>query len=441
VVHFEDYVPYGKGRPRWISSTFTPHSDADGAVVGFFALMIDITERKHSERELAESLARYRFLADAMPQNVWTADAEGRQDYVNRRWVEYTGLSADLGARDRWAEIVHPDDGEPTMRRWLAAVRTGGDYRMEHRLRDASGEYHWFLSLALGRRDETGRVVQWVGTATNIDEQRLAYAKLVEARAELRRRADNLEDEVRLRTARLEEVNAELEAFTSSASHDLRVPLHHIQSFADAILEDGAMTLSPEGHANMRMIQVASRRMDRLIVDLLAYSRLSHAEIQIGPIDLERMVEQVLFDLKVTVTAANAVIEVAHPLPTVAADGTGLRQVLTNLLANALKFVAPGRRPTVMIRAERRAGRVRLWIQDNGIGIDASQHDAIFKIFHRLHGNRQYEGTGIGLSLVKRAMQRMGGDCGVESETGSGSRFWVEFRADTFAGATDASSI
>jgi signal transduction histidine kinase len=192
--------------------------------------------------------------------------------------------------------------------------------------------------------------------------------------------------------------------------------------------------LSPEGRANMRMILAATKRMDRLIVDLLAYSRLSHAEIEIMPMDLGLIVDDVLSELRVTVEAAHAAVEVERPLPMVAADATGLRQVLTNLFSNALKFVPPGRRPCVRIRAERRTGRVRLWIEDNGIGIDASQHDAIFKIFHRLHGNRDYEGTGIGLSLVKRGMLRMGGDCGVESEKGAGSRFWIEFKTESAPG-------
>ena len=426
-VNYEEFLPQLHGEPRWISATLTPHVLENGEVGGFFALAIDISARKRVERELAELLERYRFLADAMPQNVWTTNAAGRQDYVNRRWIEYTGIGFDDDARDRWAEIVHPDDLEATRERWAQAVRDGRRYEMEHRLRDASGNYRWFLSLALARRDETGRVVQWVGTATDIDAQRRAYAELSEARAELKRHADNLENEVRLRTARLEEVNGELEAFTYSASHDLRVPLNHIHGFAEAVMEDRETHMSPDGQSNMRRILSSARRMDTLIQDLLAYSRMSRDEIVIKPTDLGLALDEVLAGLQATIRAGNAKIHMELPLPLVPADPVGLRQVLSNLLTNALKFTEPGRPAEVRIRAEARDGRTRLWVEDKGIGIDRRHHESVFKLFHRLHGAQAYAGTGIGLSLVKKGMARMGGDCGVESEPGAGSRFWLDF--------------
>ena len=427
-VAFEELAEYRHGGTRWINALYTPHRDENGEVVGCFVLVLDITSRKHAEQEMAEMAERYRFLADAMPQNVWTADAEGRQDYVNRRWSEYTGIPADQALGERWVDIVHPDDLEETSRRWARAVASGESYEAEHRLRDAAGQYHWFLSLALARRDPDGRILQWVGTATNIDAQRRAYLDLAETRAELRRHADRLESEVRSRTARLREVNEELEAFTYSASHDLRVPLHHIHGFAQAIIEDREERLSPSGHANMRLILNAAERMDTLIMDLLAYSRLSRAEILVQPTAIEPLLNDVLAQHRGTIQAKHASIQVERPLPEVPADRVGLQQILFNLVGNALKFVPPGRQPEVQIRVERREDRFRLWVEDNGIGIDKRHHESVFKLFQRLHGARDYPGTGIGLSLVKRAAERMGGLCGVESEAGHGCRFWVDFQ-------------
>ncbi len=426
-VRYEGLVPY-RGVARWVNITLCPHRGEGGSVLGYFGLILDISERKQTEQRIADLLERYRFLADAMPQNVWTANAAGEQDYVNRRWVEYTGLSADAGSRNRWADIVHPEDLELTRRRWSHSVATGQPYEMEHRLRDSAGNYQWFLSLAMARRDEHGRVVQWVGSATCIENIRRAYAELADARAALRRHADNLENEVRLRTARLEEVNAELEAFTYSASHDLRVPLHHIHGFSEAILEDPATRLSPDSQANMRLIVAATARMDTLVIDLLAYSRMSRGEFSIAPTSIDEVLMEVLLHLRASIQSRDAEVRVERPLPVVPADRVGLHQVLANLVANALKFVAPGQKPLVTIRAEQRGARVRLWVEDRGIGIDPRHHAAIFKMFHRLHGNRDYEGTGIGLSLVKKAMARMGGECGVESSPGQGSRFWLEFQ-------------
>ena len=428
-VAFEELAEYRHGGTRWINALYTPHRDENGDVVGCFVLVLDITSRRQAEQEMADMAERYRFLADAMPQNVWTADADGRQDYVNRRWSEYTGIPADEAIGERWADIVHPDDLEETSRRWARAVASGESYQAEHRLRDMNGDYHWFLSLALARRDQEGRVVQWVGTATNIDAQRRAYLDLAETRAELRRHADRLESEVRSRTARLREVNDELEAFTYSASHDLRVPLHHIHGFAQAILEDREARLSPSGHANMRLILNAAERMDTLIMDLLAYSRLSRAEILVQPTAIEPILNDVLAQHRATIQAKHAVIQIERPLPDVPADRVGLQQILFNLVGNALKFTPPGRQPEIRLRVERREDRLRLWVEDNGIGIEKRHHEGVFKLFQRLHSSRDYPGTGIGLSLVKRAAERMGGVCGVESEVGHGSRFWVDFQA------------
>lgn len=427
-VAFEEQIEYRHGGVRWINGLYTPHRDESGEILGCFVLVLDITARKHAEQQMAELAERYRFLADAMPQNVWTADAAGRLDYVNQRWCDYVGKEAREIIPDHLTGVIHPDDAEETLSRWRQAVASGERYATEHRLRDHAGNYHWFLSLALARRDQQGRVVQWVGTATNIDAQRRAYLELAEARAELRRHADHLESEVRARTARLSEVNEELEAFTYSASHDLRVPLHHIHGFAQAIIEDRDAGLSPSGHANLRMILNSTERMDKLIRDLLAYSRLSRADILVEAIPFEPILHEVLAQHRATIEAKHAIIHVERPLPPVPADRVGLQQILFNLIGNALKFSAEDRVPEVRIRVEQGAGRARLWVADNGIGIEPHHHDGVFKLFQRLHSARDYSGTGIGLSLVKRAAERMGGICGLESEPGVGSRFWIDFR-------------
>lgn len=427
-VRYEAEITFRATPVRWINAVLTPHKAEDGRVLGFFSLALDITERKATENQLAEALDRYRFLADAMPQNVWTADAAGRQDYVNQRWVEYTGVAADAAVRPLLTDLVHPDDAAATHSQWESARADGRRFEIEHRLRDASGRYHWFLSRALARRDGHGQIIQWVGTATNIDAQRRAYAELAEARSELKRHAQNLEQEIRLRTARLEEVNGELEAFTYSASHDLRVPIHHIHEFAKAIVEDDGSTLSAASEANLRLIVGATERMDTLIVDLLAYSRLSHSELVVRPTQLEPVINTVLASHRTTINRLQATVRVETPLLPVSADRVGVTQALSNLVGNALKFAKPGRPPEIVVRTTEHNGRPRLWIEDNGIGIASHQHQAIFRLFHRLHGAQQYPGTGIGLSLVAKAMTRMGGSCGVESTPGVGSRFWLEFQ-------------
>jgi signal transduction histidine kinase len=227
-------------------------------------------------------------------------------------------------------------------------------------------------------------------------------------------------------TRRLKQVNEELESFVYSVSHDLRAPLRAIQGFAQALLEEHADRLSPSGGEYARRIVAAAERMDMLINDLLDYNRLSRAEIRLQRISLERVVDEAISQLEAEIRRAQAQITVERPMPEVMGHHTVLVQVVGNLLSNAIKFVAPGVRPEVRVWAEERDGQVRLWVEDNGIGIPPEHCERIFRIFERLHGIESYPGTGIGLAIVRKGMDRMGGQAGVESEVGRGSRFWVE---------------
>jgi signal transduction histidine kinase len=167
--------------------------------------------------------------------------------------------------------------------------------------------------------------------------------------------------------------------------------------------------------------------MDALIQDLLAFSQLARAEIRLEAVNLTNIVDAALRELAPEVERVGAKVQVEGSLPTVPAHASTLRQVLTNLLSNAIKFTAPGVKPQVRIRSERREDIERLWIEDNGIGIAPEYHARIFMLFERLHKTEEYPGTGIGLAIVSRAMERMGGRIGVESAPGQGSRFWIEF--------------
>ncbi|MBI2951604.1 response regulator [bacterium] len=224
----------------------------------------------------------------------------------------------------------------------------------------------------------------------------------------------------------LKETNAELESFTYSVSHDLRAPLRAMQGFADALQEDYADRLDPTGQDYAWRIVAAARRMDTLIQDLLTYSRLSRADLRLHPISLRGMAKDVLAQMDEEFRERNAQVTVQGPLPEVVGHRATLVQVVMNLLANAVKFVNPDTPPCVRIWAEDRDGWVRLCVEDNGIGIAPEHHERIFRVFERLHGVETYPGTGIGLAIVRKGMERMGGRVGVESEVGRGSRFWIE---------------
>ncbi|MBW1809643.1 MAG: PAS domain S-box protein [Deltaproteobacteria bacterium] len=225
---------------------------------------------------------------------------------------------------------------------------------------------------------------------------------------------------------RLAEVNTELDSFAYSVSHDLRTPLRAMEGFAQALLENYADNLDPEGQEFTRRIVSTARHMDILIQDLLGYSRVSRAEIEHEPVDLEMLVADVLLQLEAQMKEKKAKVSVQKPLPAVLGHRAILLQVVENLLANAIKFVAPGIHPRVEVSAVQHNGRTRLWVSDNGIGIDPRHHELIFRVLERLHDIESYPGTGIGLAMVKKGIQRLGGQLGVESKIGAGSRFWIE---------------
>jgi signal transduction histidine kinase len=226
--------------------------------------------------------------------------------------------------------------------------------------------------------------------------------------------------------AQLQESNAALDAFAYTVSHDLRAPLRAMQGFSTALLEDCGDQLSPQGKEYATRVIAAATRMDALIQDLLTYSRLSRTDIVLEDLPLDVAVDTVLQRLSAVITDRQAAIEVLRPLPAVHGHRATLQQCLINLIGNALKFTAPGAVPQIRLRAETANGWVRLWVEDRGIGIAAEYCERIFRVFERLHGAEAYPGTGIGLAIVKKGVERMAGRTGVDSVSGHGSRFWIE---------------
>ena len=239
-----------------------------------------------------------------------------------------------------------------------------------------------------------------------------------------RRQAEQLEVIQKLNDE-LKFANSELEAFSYTVSHDLRAPLRSISGYVSVLLEDFGSRLEEEGRGHLFALDRAAKRMDALTRDLLAYGRVAREAVTLEPVSIQPLLEAV-FSLTGAGTTHPAKIIVDPHLLDVMGHRFLLEQCLTNLIGNAIKFVPAGVTPEIRVRTEARGGDVRLWVEDNGIGIDATYHNKIFNIFERVGNLHKYEGTGIGLAIVLRAVQRMGGSCGVESAPGQGSRFWVD---------------
>jgi signal transduction histidine kinase len=228
---------------------------------------------------------------------------------------------------------------------------------------------------------------------------------------------------------RLSEAVRELEAFTYSVAHDLRAPARSIAGFGALLQERIAELADSSVQEYLQRIMAGVLRMDGLIRDLLAWSHLARVDLTVEPVALGSVVEAAIKQLGPDALARGALIDVVSPLPVVSAHQGLLEQAIVNLLSNAIKFVAPGIEPRITVRSEQRSGVVRLWVEDNGIGIPSAYHDRIFGAFERLNRMEDYAGTGIGLAIVQRGVERMGGRCGVESIPGEGSRFWIDLSA------------
>lgn len=224
----------------------------------------------------------------------------------------------------------------------------------------------------------------------------------------------------------LEEINQQQEEFNHSISHDLRGPIVTINTYAGIVLEEHSETMSAEGRGMMERIRAAASRMEETLKQLLEYSRLSRTDVVYEPVELQQVVADLLIEYRSVIQETKAVVQVDAPLPPLRGTRLLLSQVLGNLLSNALKYTAPGAAPEVRFSAEARNQNIVIRVADHGIGIDPQHHERVFRIFERLHSYSQYPGSGVGLAIVRRAVERMNGRIWIESQSGQGCCFCVE---------------
>lgn len=254
-----------------------------------------------------------------------------------------------------------------------------------------------------------------------------------QAEAALQQLNQNLEIRVRQRTTELEEVNASLKEFAYFISHDLRAPLRSIQGFAQIIQNQYSDGLDAKAKDYLGRVIAASQQLSTLIKDLLDYSQLNRQQLQLQAVNLAEIIAQALSQLETELQAKNASVNVCEPFSLVVGNASLLLQVVYNLLANAIKFIQPGIQPQIRIWEQAEGEFICIYIEDNGIGIPKERQNQIFGVFERLHPEETYPGTGIGLAIVRKAAERMGGSAGVESEVGYGSKFYVRLRKYNFS--------
>ncbi|MBW4459307.1 MAG: CHASE3 domain-containing protein [Nodosilinea sp. WJT8-NPBG4] len=386
-------------------------------------LQHELQERLQAEMELREQEQLFRSTFNQAAVGIAHVNSDGRWLRVNEKLCQIVGYTRSELLQRTFQDITYSEDLDIDVayfHQMLAdEIQT---YSMEKRYIRKDHSLVWInLTVSLVRKS-TREPDYFIAVVEDISDRKQAEDALQQLN-------DTLEQRVRERTAQLAETNQELEAFTYSVSHDLRAPLRTMQGFAQALLEDCGDQIENFCKSYVDSIIDDAVQMNGLISDLLDYSRLTRTQINLQPTNLNEVVAEALKQSTAQIEEKQAQINVAAALPSVIAHRSTLIQAVTNLVGNAIKFVASTTQPQIDIFAEEtyqdEVRWVRLWIVDNGIGIGPEHQERIFRVFERLHGAESYPGTGIGLAIVRKGLERMGGQAGVESQLGHGSRFWI----------------
>lgn len=404
-----------RDEPRtYLQSTF-PLFDGNHNAIGVCGLWFDITVKKRFQDLLVESQQNFRTLADGVPAIVWSADSDGKIDYFNKRWFEYTGLGEKESLGLGWTQVVHHEDLEQTQSAWAKSLKTGHQFSIQHRVLGADGIYRWHLVRGLPALLGSKKVQKWFGSSIDIDEQK--------------KKSETLEKLVADRTQALLQSNRELEAFTYSVSHDLRAPLRSMDGFSQLLLEKYSDSIDETGKTYLNKVRNASRNMAGIIDDLLTLSRISRTEIVRENVDLSEVVRMLLEEKRANDSHRKVDIRI-EPGITVLGDTSLLRIALNNLVENAWKYTSKKNQARIDFFSERKNDQRVFVVRDNGAGFDMQHADSLFKAFHRLHSAAEFPGTGIGLITVQRIVERHGGSIWAYAEPDKGASFYFTLEAE-----------
>jgi hypothetical protein len=420
VSYMESYEIPGSPRVAY-DINLLPDIDASGAVGGYFSLVLDISDRVRTEEALRtnqELLAEAQRIAKI---GSWELDL-----HTNAlRWSDEIFRIFEIdpavfdASYEAFLDAIHPDDRDAVNTTYSRSVATREPYEIVHRLRMADGRIKHVRERCESHYADDGTALRSVGTVQDITDQRQAEQAVERLNLELEHR-------VRERTASLDAANKELATFTYTVSHDLKAPLRSIDGYSRLLLLDHADRLNDEGRNLLQIVRKSTAQMGQLIDDLLAYAHVERSAVATSPCDLHALLKALLAERASEIAERNVTIRMPATWPEVVADQDGLALALRNVLENALKFSQGVSEPVIEIGGQEQAASWLLWVRDQGIGFDMKYHDRIFEIFQRLQRTEEYPGTGVGLAIVRRAMERMGGRVWAESMPGQGSTFWLE---------------
>ncbi|GAL85973.1 phytochrome-like protein cph1 [Sporocytophaga myxococcoides] len=379
----------------------------NGKLIRAWGIITDISARKYSEIALRESEHRYKTLSEAIPGFTWTALPDGKNDYINKRWFDYTGASYEKSRDWKWLEFIHPDEVEITLTRWKNCLESGDIYENEYRIRRFDGIYRWYQVRAIPIKNNNDKITKWIGIQTDIDDKKRSEEKL-------------------------KQQNEDLDNFIYMVSHDLKAPVSNIEglvSVMHGLLDE--KNINKEGITDiLKMIESSIGKFRNNLFELIEIAKSQKTSTENSEdIYLANILKEVKAMLEEPIKKYNAIIkEDFSEIPTIKFAKKNLQSILHNLISNAIKYHSPNRIPEIFINTRLEENYIVLSVKDNGLGLEKEQADKIFSEFKRLH--KDVEGSGVGLYLVKRIITNSGGKIEVESENGKGSVFKVYFKSN-----------
>jgi PAS domain S-box-containing protein len=398
------------GIDRYWLASYHPHKDVSGRVVGVGAVIQEITDRKRQAAALREGEERFRTLADNMSQLAWMTEPDGGIFWYNRRWFEYTGTTLEQMQGWGWQQVHHPEHVDRVVAHFRHCLELGEPWEDTFPLRGRGGEYRWFLSRAIPIVDAAGQVIRWFGTNTDITEQQATLLELRQAQADLKDR------------------NQELDSFVHVVAHDLKAPLRGIANLSQWIEDDLEGGLLTEIQQHTILLQRRVRRMEATIDGLLDYARIGRSDEQIELVDVSELVAETIDSLGYALgTSSDSPptfkIVIDPNLPKLYTKRLFLSQVFINLIGNSIKHhdQIDG---SIQISCQECGDLYEFIVADDGPGIAPAQHDRVFEIFTAINPQNRADSTGIGLAIVKKIIEAEGGTIRLESEIGSGTKFY-----------------
>jgi PAS domain S-box-containing protein len=361
-------------------------------------------EREHVTAALRESEVRFRLMADTAPVLIWMSDPDAQCMFFNKPWLEFTGRTLEQEQGNGWSEGLHPDDFQFFRDTYHSAFRSRESFRMEYRLRRADDTYRWVLNTGIPRFAPDGSFAGYIGSCIDISDRK------------------QMEEMLNYRTLEVQAMVVELQQLARVATHDFQEPLRMVISYVQLLRQRYQGKLDPDAEQWIAYAVEGSRRLQRLILDLLAYHEVGTRTQEFTAVNCEAVLTGVFSDLRRSIADRGAVIT-HDPLPTVWGDLTQLQIVFRNLASNGIKFHHQ-EPPHVHISATQSKTAWVFTVRDNGSGIDPQYLDRLFLVFQRLHAREPYPKPGVGLAMCKKIIERHGGRIWCESELGKGTTFF-----------------